>query len=367
MRIGILTCHDVYNYGATLQAYALYNYLNDEVGQTEIINYKPKYLYRLIDFMEVDAQKWRKNFFTRWCYRIYVFPYNLKMIKKYKKYKKFNRKYLKISSTMLKNNEDIKKTNKYDVCICGSDQIWNSSTYPLGEDPAYFLGFHNGIKIAYAASFGGKKISSIGKQNITTYLPSFKAISVREKSAVHILNEYGINAVHVVDPVFLLEADKWKELAKMPKRIPDKYILAYGYDNSGEFSEAVKKYSSNTMLPVISNETKIFRDAGPREFIALIQNATMVITTSFHATAFSIILHTPFIVAKTHNEDLFERIENILEMSGLQNRKYSELIKRENWCFEKIDFDNAHSCLKKYVTQSKKFLNTVVDVDDKIK
>ena len=36
MKIGILTCHDVYNFGATLQAYALCKYLNDNVGQAEL-------------------------------------------------------------------------------------------------------------------------------------------------------------------------------------------------------------------------------------------------------------------------------------------------------------------------------------------
>ena len=90
----------------------------------------------------------------------------------------------------------------------------------------------------------------------------------------------------------------------------------------------------------------------------------MVITTSFHATAFSIILHTPFIVAKTKNDDLFERIDNILTMSGLQNRKYSELMKMQNGILEKIDFERTDSCMKKYINESKLFLSNVVNIDD---
>ena len=82
MKIGILTCHDVYNFGATLQAYALCKYLNDNVGQAEIINYKPRYLYKLIDFMEVDVPKWKKNVFTRWFYRLFTAPSKFKYIKK---------------------------------------------------------------------------------------------------------------------------------------------------------------------------------------------------------------------------------------------------------------------------------------------
>lgn len=364
MKIGILTCHDVYNFGATLQAYALCKYLNDNVGQAEIINYKPRYLYKLIDFMEVDVPRWKKNVFTRWFYRLFTAPSKFKYIKKYIRYKEFNQKYLKISTPTLKNNEDLKKVKKWDICICGSDQIWNSSTSPLGNDVAYFLGFHNGVKIAYAASFGGKNISARGKKYIETYLPMFKAISVREKSALDILKQCGINAVHVVDPVFLLDRNVWTNFVRMPHNMPRKYILAYGYDNSDEFSEALKEYTNVTGLPVVSINTKIFRNAGPREFIGLVQNATMVITTSFHATAFSIILHTPFIVAKTKNNDLFERIDNILTMSGLQNRKYSELMKMQNGILEKIDFEKTDSCMKKYINESKQFLNTVVNIDD---
>lgn len=365
MKIGILTCHDVYNYGATLQAYALCKYLNTEAGQAELINYEPEYLYRLIDFMRVDAPRWQKNFITRWCYRIYVFPNNLQMLRKYINYKRFNKKYLRISSPKIKNNGELKFLNKWDICICGSDQIWNSATYPLGEDSAYFLEFHDGTKIAYAASFGGKTVSELGRQNISAYLPKFKAVSVREKSAVEILKQFGINAVHVVDPVFLISKNEWEKLAKRPKGVPEKYILAYGYDNSEEFSEAVSRYSEMTGLPVVSSKTRVFRNAGPQEFIYLVKSASMVITTSFHATAFSVILHKPFTVAKTQNEDLFERIESILDMSGLENRKYSELKDRSNWNLEEKDFDNADNRMREYTEYSKQFLNAVVKADDK--
>lgn len=364
MKIGILTCHDVYNFGSTLQAYALCRYLSEEIGEAEIINYKPNYLYRLLDFMEVDSEKWKKNIWTRWCYRMYTFPNKIKWIRKYFNYKEFNGKYLNISSTELKDHEQLEIAEKWDVCICGSDQIWNSSTYVLGEDPAYFLDFHKGVKISYAASFGGKNISLKGKENIKKYLPSFQAISVREKSAVETLKECGLSTVLVVDPVFLLDRNTWKKLAKMPKKIPEKYILAYGYDNSGEFTEAVSEYSQKTGLPIVSIDTKMFREAGPREFLALIENATMVISTSFHATAFSIILHTPFIVASTKNEDLFERIDNILSMSDLQNRRYLELHKNKNWIHEKIDFNKVDMNMEKYILESKQFLKTAVKKND---
>ena len=46
MRIRIITCHDVYNAGASLQAYALMQYLKDCGHEVKIIDYKPDYLSR---------------------------------------------------------------------------------------------------------------------------------------------------------------------------------------------------------------------------------------------------------------------------------------------------------------------------------
>ncbi len=46
MRIRIITCYDVYNAGASLQAYALMQYLKDCGHEVKIIDYKPDYLSR---------------------------------------------------------------------------------------------------------------------------------------------------------------------------------------------------------------------------------------------------------------------------------------------------------------------------------
>ena len=41
MKICIITCHDVYNVGASLQAYALQTYLKSLGHDVKIIDYKP--------------------------------------------------------------------------------------------------------------------------------------------------------------------------------------------------------------------------------------------------------------------------------------------------------------------------------------
>ena len=54
MRINTLTTYDVYNYGASLQAYALMTYLQNKDNEVEIINFQPEYLTRKYDYRWVN-------------------------------------------------------------------------------------------------------------------------------------------------------------------------------------------------------------------------------------------------------------------------------------------------------------------------
>lgn len=55
MRIRIITCYDVYNAGASLQAYALMQYLKDCGHEVKIIDYKPDYLSRHYSLKAVNS------------------------------------------------------------------------------------------------------------------------------------------------------------------------------------------------------------------------------------------------------------------------------------------------------------------------
>lgn len=60
MKILTITCHDVYNFGASLQAYALQHYLEELGHEVEIINYRPGYLYKKYDLWGIE----RSGFFN---------------------------------------------------------------------------------------------------------------------------------------------------------------------------------------------------------------------------------------------------------------------------------------------------------------
>lgn len=360
MKVGIITCHDVYNFGATLQAYALSMFLNQNGINCEIIDYKPNYLYRLIDFMEIDAVKWKKTFFHRWAYRLYTIPWKIKLLTKYCKFKKFNKTYLNLSDKQYHNIEELCNATQYSACICGSDQIWNSVQYMCGKDPAFYLAFQKqGKKIAYAASFGGTEISEEGAMQIQKYLTAFERISVREWSGILLLEKFGIIAEYVLDPVFLLDSDAWRGLKRKDGRLPKGHLLMYGYDNSPELQVAAKEYLQAEHCEVVSMETGAhLKKAGPLEFLNLVDDAQMVVTSSFHAVVFSIIFHKQFIAVKTGNSSLFERVENVLKVAGLEGRIWENLCTKENWQKETIDYGAVDKNLQKMVEHSKRFLLT---------
>lgn len=350
MKIGIITCHDVFNYGSSLQAYALSTYLSGLGGQIEVIDYKPEYLYRLIDFMGVESPKWRSAWWKRWIFRARMFPVHLSRMPKYCRYKRFIRKKLNLTRRHFTTEQDLHQLTGFDAYICGSDQIWGSVKNRCGEDSAFYLSFAGDKKkISYAASFGAAEVSAAGEECIRCYLPSFHAVSVRERSGVMLLEQYGISARQVIDPVFLLEKAEWTRMARKPRGLPERYVLTYGYDSSTDLSALA---TSLTGLPVVSLDSKRFGQYGPKEFLYMIRNAELVVTSSFHAIAFSLIFETPFVAVQTGNKELFERLESILRLTKLENRIWG----MEASMPLQVDFTWARTVLAQEKEQAKAFL-----------
>ena len=60
MKIKTITCHNVYNFGASLQAYALMTYLTSQGHQVEIIDYMPDYIRKNLSLWAIGP-KWNRN------------------------------------------------------------------------------------------------------------------------------------------------------------------------------------------------------------------------------------------------------------------------------------------------------------------
>ena len=158
MKIKTITCHDVYNLGASLQAYALQNYLLSLGHEVEIIHYKPDYLSNHHKLWLVANPKFNIPFIKQ-LYLLAKLPGRLIALKRKKVFDSFTSKYLRLTRRY-NSYEDLKNdAPEADCYIAGSDQIWNT-LFRNGRDAAFYLDFGNqNIKrISYAASFATPEI-----------------------------------------------------------------------------------------------------------------------------------------------------------------------------------------------------------------
>ena len=253
-----------------------------------------------------------------------------------------------------------------DIYVSGSDQLWNTQNNNPDEDlQAYYLQFvPNGKRrIALAGSFGRYDFNDKEKLNIKKWLSDYDAISVREIQGVQFITSLGMqNAVHILDPTLLLTGDEWRKFIK-PKNPKFRYILVYNLNRNKIVETIAKKISKNKKIRIVNFADTFEFIAGaknriyntPKDLVYYINYADYVITDSFHGTAFSINLNTPFfsVPAPRFNS----RIESILEATGLKNDRYVECVEDALKNIDKIiDWDNVNYCLLKEREKSQKYL-----------
>lgn len=323
MQICTITCHDVYNAGASLQAYALQAYLKSLGHDVKIIDYKPDYLSRHYRLDIVGNPKYDKPI-LRQAYLLAKLPGRLRMLPRKRAFDSFTAKYLDLTRRYASNAELKADPPEADIYFAGSDQIWNP-LFPNGKDPAFYLDFvRRGIRAAYAASFAVEEFPEELRGVTTQYLSQFNHIAVREKSGLAVLESLGIhNAAAVLDPVFLLEQEQWEAIAKQPKKVDGPYLLVYDFDNSPVVRKLAERIASVRGLKIYSifdlpYAERCFALCGPEEFLGLMEGASFVLSNSFHATAFSVIFEKEFVVVE-RTEKINTRMRDFTAMLGLSD------------------------------------------------
>lgn len=326
MKIGILTFHRADNYGAVLQTYALYSQCRAMGYNTEIIDYRCSAIEN--SYLPIKFPKLRKNMY-RWSVDIvnYLrFRYNWN--EKAKKFSAFRKlfpmspSYYDLSS---KNNIE----TKYDCIITGSDQIWSIDI--LGEANYWYCykkeTFSNVSVVSYAASVGSLPHFQERFCDFESVLSEYDALSVRETGVRAFLEEKLNRKIYtVLDPTLLVDRQLWLDLISKENNRDDRYLVYYDVAQnklSRQIARDIARQRKYTVIkfnqiksPVFN--TKYLSDAGPIDFLNNIYGAECVVTSSFHATVFSILFQKNF-VAVLH-PITGERIKSFLSVLGLENR-----------------------------------------------
>tara|TARA_R110002167_G_scaffold149980_4_gene343565 strand:- start:3490 stop:4605 length:1116 start_codon:yes stop_codon:yes gene_type:complete len=363
MKIKTITCHEVYNHGASLQEYALLKYLENLGHQSEAIHYKPPYLSKHFKLFKVYHPLFSKNIVLKFIYIILKLPQRLNNLKRKKKFDEFSKKYIKTGAKLYKTNDVLKKNVPYaDAYICGSDQIWNSF-FENGKDPAFYLDFapKNKLKISYAASFAIDELDENIKDFVKQKVSNLDFVSVREISGKKILNDLGFNNVsQVLDPVFLLKSEHWDSLITIKKE-SEKYIFVYDFDSNPFIQSMAENYKKKYGLKIITvNQLIKYADKnyfleGPEKFLALVKNAEFVISNSFHAVAFSIIFKKDFVVFNRQDK-INTRMRDLLASINLSQLLILDKDMSENHEINSINYNLAQEYLDTLINSSKQFL-----------
>ena len=253
----------------------------------------------------------------------------------------------------------LKNPPEADYYLSGSDQVWN----PIAMKQELFMTFAPQDKplVSYAASMGHEKVPQENKELFVQWINRFDKISVREDTLLNVLKDYTDKPiVQNIDPVFLLDKGEWQGLATPYKKIKyKKYILAYIIDWDKKNNSKLIELKKKTGLPIVlvslgglkrNYANQMIVDASPQEFLHLLNNAEMVVASSFHGVALSIIHNKPFIAVP--DQEKGNRIKSMLRHFHLESHDTLD------FCLENAigDFEQVNQIIKEDRVKARDYL-----------
>ena len=239
----------------------------------------------------------------------------------------------------------------YDCFITGSDQVWNPSFY----SSSYLLDFvpKDKVKMSYAASLSVFSLTDEQKERFRASLADYKAVSVREKDAVALLQDMSPVPVEwVLDPTLLLTRKQWDDIAS-DRTVKGKYIFTYFLGEDVEHRQLVEQFAKEHNLRIISmpyiwgkyrkcdrkfGDLRLF-DVTPQDFLALVKNADYIFTDSFHAVVFSILFRKQFFAfQRTDYEGMGSRLYSLTQLFDAQSH-FCDTKEKQNLKY--IDYQDA--------------------------
>ena len=387
MKIGILTQPRVSNYGGILQCYALQTVL-ERMGHEVVV------LDRTFDAPSAGLILRRCGSVLKCLVRRYILgqkniailsPWSQQYVidkREHDHYSvlfKFTHEYLNITSPLRSSEALLNrvKKEKLDCLIVGSDQVWRECYSPYLPD--FFAGFlpedDKMLKITYGASFGTSE-NPISEQMLETckrLSSRFDAISVREESAVGLVEQYfGRHAELALDPTLLLDADDYVIERKNSCSVTagQDTLVSYVLDTDVQKARIANDVACELGLKEsFMGLSPKKSDGSPDKMIPVqswldnFRNASFVVTDSFHGCVFSVINRKPFIAIVNHSRGA-DRFVSMLSQLGLEGRMvndYEEYSVRRSELMAPIDYSNVYARLQTLKAHSLGYLSGMLE------
>lgn len=381
--IGLVTCYFHHNYGSMLQAYAT-EMIMQQMGlpfQTIAckapINYmqENKILYIIKKLLIADwkmrlgkmkierAKKENPMFAKNWEIRNKAFD-------------QFAETFFHVSPYCKNREELTKMAENYSAFLVGSDQLWRTDSVEHGYYTLEWVPDHI-RKIAYSTSIGVKEVPWFQVEKNKRFMNRFDHIALREQSACDLVYKLTGRKVPVVlDPTLLFTGEQWSEIQQQEPLTEGKYIFCYLLGDNPSQREFIKKVKEKIGYKIVALQQlddyipsdEGFADeapyVGPREFLNYIRNAEYVFTDSFHCSVFSILYKKNFFTfsrfAEGAKQSTNTRIDNLLHITGLEERRMTKNKTVEDVISYKGSFDGVDARLNAYRKSSMDYLHNAL-------
>nr|WP_321376024.1 polysaccharide pyruvyl transferase family protein [uncultured Bacteroides sp.] len=381
MKIGVITYwFGNSNYGMMMQCWALQRFLKDLGHEPYVIRFAKKdnqRLYRkilsyfgLLQFF--DKVKCQCN------HEKFVSTVKNNRIRKFDDFRKGELSFSQYEYSSIDELQTLPP--KADCYITGSDQVW-SQLLDNNDNTAYYLNFGDRTtkRIAYAPSFSMKEYPEHLCGKLSKMLQNLDYISVREYDGIKICSNLGFVATKVLDPTLLLDKQHYLDICVNVKRRTDNYVFVYSLNVSTPEDirwEELSEYKRKTNKELIVTPADGYFTGGEifgsdvnylyatvEQWLALIRDSDLTVTSSFHGIVLSIIFERPFIYVPLKGKFASgnNRIIDLLKELRLENRILTDKTSYDELCQLSIDWNTTGDYLKKYKFDSIAFLKSALE------
>lgn len=365
IKVGLITYHSAYNFGSALQAYGTVKTIADLGFDVETIDYRTL----------SQEYRYKKDFTLKRGLKGFICNLGFNFIRKQRKvrsdkFEKFMKDFLHLTKKKYTSYKEFDGPElNYSILVSGSDQIWNPGCDEFQFEPEdamlpYFLKFGGDAKrIAYASSPGDLSLRQM--RSYRDYLRVYDCLSMREPGALKYAEKVsGCHIELVCDPTWLLDRSEWMSLEGIPEP-PKKpyifvYILYWAYPTIKMWMNKIKQLAKREDMDVYcispvsyyaDKDVHMIQDAGPLDFLSYISNASLVITSTFHGTIFSMNFEVPFFSCYAQSRQM-----QMLAKCDLEDR----MINSPDQIFDEdafdMDFSISREIIAKFRKSSKDFL-----------
>jgi len=353
MKIAISTFHTALNYGAVMQAFALKTFLCNASHDVLFVNHQfgslPRGIRKYVGSTAGNTAA------------------KLIALRRHGAFAPFYAQHFGQRHNQDDADGFIKTPPEAHAYISGSDQVWNPNYLGTERDEKlFFLDFgpESVRRIAYAASLGVESLTPRWANRFAQHLQRFDHIGVRETHACDLLAGLTRKPVELVpDPTLLLEPNDYAPLLNIRQDSRAAiffYIL--GNKRSTLATQVQSTLKQRLEIPVYdSYERNIVRAyfhgvPTPSQWLSRLANSAFVLTNSYHATVFALLLHRPFIVVARDGGD--SRITSLLNRLDLQSRyvKYYSESDLKNLCATTINWHDVDAKRLLFADVGKTFL-----------